>query len=54
MAWVEGFEQAQRSHRVPVVLTREEVQRLLVALDGTQGLIARLLYGTGLRLMEVA
>ena len=52
MAWVDGFEQAQRSRRVPVVLTREEVQRLLSALEGTQGLISRLLYGTGLRLME--
>ena len=43
---------AKRSGRLPVVLSREEVQRLLKGLEGTLGLIARLLYGTGLRLME--
>lgn len=43
---------ARRSTRLPVVLSRDEVQRLLDALQGTEGLIARLLYGTGLRLME--
>jgi integron integrase len=35
-----------------VVLSREEVQRLLAGMEGTLGLIARLLYGTGLRLLE--
>jgi integron integrase len=52
MAWVDGFERAQRSRRVPVVLSREEMQAILGQLSGTQGLIARLLYGTGMRLME--
>lgn len=52
MAWVDGFERARRSHRVPVVLSREEVQQLLAQMAGTQALIARVLYGTGLRLLE--
>jgi integron integrase len=43
---------ARRAGRLPVVLSREEVQRVLNAMEGTLGLIARLLYGTGMRLME--
>lgn len=43
---------ARRSVRLPVVLSRQEVQRLLAGLEGTLGLLARLLYGTGLRLLE--
>jgi integron integrase len=35
-----------------VVLTREEVHRLLAPLEGTTGLVLRLLYGTGMRIME--
>jgi site-specific recombinase XerD len=50
--WVDGFEQAQRSRRVPVVLNREEMQALLKQLTGLQGLIGQVLYGTGLRLLE--
>ena len=47
------FERAKRPAKLPVVLTREEVQRLLTALKpGTMSLMARLLYGSGLRLME--
>ncbi len=52
MEWIGGFEQAQRSRRVPVVLSREEMQALLAQMSGTQGLIGRLLYGTGMRLLE--
>ncbi|MEZ5292847.1 MAG: integron integrase [Vicinamibacterales bacterium] len=43
---------AQRPVRLPVVLAREEVGRLLGALTGTEWLMAALLYGCGLRLME--
>jgi integron integrase len=43
---------AQRPPRVPVVLSRDEVRALLAALTGTPQLLARLLYGTGMRLME--
>jgi integron integrase len=46
------IERPRRPPRVPVVLSRAEVGRLLEAMDGTLGLVARLLYGTGLRLME--
>ncbi|MSR64659.1 MAG: integrase [Verrucomicrobiae bacterium] len=47
------FERARRSLRVPVVLTREECKRLFAALDGTQRLMAELMYGSGLRLNEL-
>lgn len=43
---------AARPKRLPVVLTREEVRAVLVRLDGVHGLYARLLYGTGMRLLE--
>jgi len=43
---------AKKPQRLPTVLTRCEVQRLLGNLDGTYRLIARLLYGTGMRLLE--
>jgi integron integrase len=43
---------ARRPARLPVVLSPAEVQRLLNGMEGTLGLIARLLYGTGMRLME--
>jgi site-specific recombinase XerD len=46
------IERPHRLPRIPVVLSRAEVTRLLEAMDGTFGLLARLLYGTGLRLME--
>ena len=52
MDWVDGFEQAQRSRRAPVVLSRDEARVLLKQLTGVQGLIGRVLYGTGLRLLE--
>jgi integron integrase len=42
----------ERPQRLPVVLPREEVQRLLAAMKDTYLLMARLLYGTGMRLME--
>src|SRR5664280_1830410 len=43
---------AKRPERLPVVLTRDEVRAVLARLDGTPLLVATLLYGTGLRLME--
>ena len=47
------FLAASRRRRVPVVLSKAEVQRLLAALEGTYQLMGRLLYGTGLRLLEL-
>jgi len=49
---IEGVVHAKRHTRLPVVLTKEEVQRLLACLEGTTWLMAMLLYGAGLRLME--
>ncbi|HCS91276.1 MAG TPA: integron integrase, partial [Chromatiaceae bacterium] len=46
------FSRAKRRERVPVVLTRTEVEHLLGCMEGTYGLIAGLLYGTGMRLLE--
>ena len=43
---------AKRPQRLPTVLTREEAQRILAALEGTPKLVAQLLYGSGLRLLE--
>jgi integron integrase len=48
-----SFSRAKRSRRLPVVLTRDEIGALLSRLDGVQHLMASLLYGTGMRLMEV-
>jgi len=44
---------AKKPKRLPVVMTPEEVSRVLDQLEGTHELLARLLYGSGLRLMEV-
>lgn len=46
------FARARRPERLPVVLSREEARALLAALDGSMRLIAELLYGCGLRLLE--
>jgi site-specific recombinase XerD len=43
---------SKRQHRAPTVLTQAEVQRLLAAMTGRHALMARLLYGGGLRLLE--
>jgi integron integrase len=49
---LEGLIRARRRRRLPVVLTREEVRRVLAHVEGTERLFLTLLYGTGLRLME--
>ncbi len=46
------FARAKRPKRLPVVLTRKEVNHLLEQVTGIYGLMAGLLYGGGLRLME--
>lgn len=43
---------ARRGYRLPVVLGRDDTLHLLSAVNGTTGLMARLLYGAGLRLLE--
>ncbi len=52
LPWLDGVQRPTRPPRVPVVLTRAEVQRLLAGIAGTRWLIASLLYGAGLRVME--
>jgi integron integrase len=49
---LENLERAKRPRRVPTVLSRTEVAALLAQLQGTHHLMASLLYGAGLRLME--
>jgi len=43
---------AKKPKRLPTVLTREEVRMVIAAISGTNQLSAKLLYGSGLRLME--
>jgi integron integrase len=52
MEFIEGIERAKRPVRVPTVLTAEEAKRVLAHLTGVYHLMASLLYGSGLRLME--
>ena len=49
---IEGVVRAKKPVRLPVVLTREEVRDLLGVITGTPKLVALLLYGAGLRLLE--
>ena len=52
LPWLGEIERPMRPSRLPVVLSRDEVRALLAQLDGLPALMAGLLYGTGLRLME--
>jgi integron integrase len=50
--WVNGVVRAKRPLHLPVVLTREEVRAVLRNLQGVEWIMASLLYGAGLRLLE--
>lgn len=52
LPYIKNIERAKPAKNLPVVLTRSEVHSLLAHLEGTPHLIASLLYGSGLRLME--
>jgi len=52
LGWLDHLVRAKRPTRVPTVLSRGEVTALLGELDGTARLVASLLYGAGLRLLE--
>ena len=52
LPWLNGLNRPAQKRRIPSVLTREEVSSLLQGLDGELALLAKLLYGTGMRLME--
>ncbi|HEV2607542.1 MAG TPA: integron integrase [Xanthomonadaceae bacterium] len=52
LPWMDDIRRAKRPQRLPVVLDRDETIALLGEMDGLTGLMASLLYGSGLRLME--
>src|SRR5512146_2027900 len=52
LPWLDNITPAKKPQRLPTVLSEAEVKRLLGCMEGVSGLVARLLYGTGMRLME--
>jgi integron integrase len=52
LPWLDGIVRAQRPRRLPVVLSRDEVRAVLASMDGLPRLMATLLYGSGVRLLE--
>lgn len=54
LPWLEDVVRARRPKRLPVVLTRDEVRAVISGMYGTPRLMATLLYGSGLRLLECA
>ena len=50
--WLDSVTRAKRQKRLPVVLSRMEARQILAHIQGTNGIIARLFYGTGIRQME--
>src|SRR5437762_1033247 len=52
LPWIDDIVRARRKKKLPVVLTREEVLSLLAVMKGTPRLVAAILYGGGLRLLE--
>ena len=52
VGWIDQVHRAKRSKRIPTVLTRDEVHKIFAHLHGMPRIMAGLLYGSGLRLME--
>ena len=52
LPWLDDIGRPQQKRRIPSVLTNDEVAGLLAQMQGETALLARLLYGTGMRLME--
>ncbi len=52
LPWLAEVQRAKKPRHLPVVLTRDEVKALLAQLQGTAWLMAALVYGSGLRLLE--
>ncbi len=52
LPWLDGVNRPAQKRRIPSVLTKEEVSTLFQFLDHDMRLLAQLLYGTGMRLME--
>ena len=51
LGWVTDVVRARRPEHLPVVLTRDEVARVLGFLEGTERLVGRLMYGSGVRVL---
>ena len=51
--WIDDVVRAKRAKRLTAVLSRGEAIKILNAVTGVNGLLVKLLYGTGMRLMEV-
>lgn len=54
IAWIDDVVRAKRPFRLPTVLSKKDVMRLLKAIKGEHKLLAYVIYGTGMRLMEAA
>ena len=52
LPWLDELQQAKTPKRLPVVLTQDEVGKILSRLEGTHHLVVSLLYGTGMRILE--
>jgi integron integrase len=52
LPWLENLTRAKPRQRLPVVLSQQEMQRLLRNVSGVEGTVIRLLYGTGMRISE--
>jgi integron integrase len=52
LGWINNVKRAKKPSHLPVVFTKEEAKAVLLRLEGTKWLMASLLYGAGLRLME--
>lgn len=53
LPWLNDVVRAKKPQRLPVVLTREEIQRVFRHVHGLERFILKLLYGTGMRIMEM-
>jgi integrase len=52
LPWLDDIESAKTPKRLPVVLTEQEVRAILSRVEGSTGLMLRLIYGSGVRIME--
>ncbi len=52
LPWLDSINRPSKPKRIPSVLTKDEIAGLLAQMDGVTALLAKLLYGTGMRLME--
>lgn len=53
LSWMNDLQRPSHARRIPTVLSTDEISRLLGSMEGDMRVVGRLLYGTGMRLMEV-